>query len=100
MDAPSPSAERALLSAVMEAYVATHSRAASLLFLRKVAEILAARDVRDSVLVCLHRPDRIGRMEETRANKLATAMFKLMLEGCVARLAEDGSEEIVADMAT
>lgn len=85
-EVPAPTADRALLSAFAEAYVATHTHAESLAFLRATAHILADRDEKASVVVRLRKRDRELAQADAIANRQAVALFRQMLEGCVARL--------------
>lgn len=87
---PAPTPEAALLSALMEAFVATQPKARALFFLRKTAEILSDRENHDAVVVRLKRSERSQHVAERKVNRQSIALFRRMLEGCVARLGEDG----------
>lgn len=81
-----PSADRALVSALVEAFIATRPKPEAIAFLQKTAQILADREERDNVVVRLRKNDRERQLAEAKANREATAMFRQMLEGCIARL--------------
>lgn len=91
-DLPPPSAERALLSAFVEGFIATYPKDKSLAWLRATAAVLADREEKASVVVRLRKADRDRAQADADANRQAVAIFRQMLEGCVARLLPDPEE--------
>lgn len=89
-DIPVPTAEGELLTAFVEAFVATIPREEALAFLQKTAEVLASREERSKVVVTLRKSNRSREAAKMVANRQAVAMFREALEGCVARMNELG----------
>lgn len=93
---PAPTPEARLLSAFAEAFVATRPKDEALRWLRVVARILHDREAQSAIVVRLRRSERERQRAEAEADRQAVALYRRMLEGCVARLlpeAEDLDDE-------
>lgn len=90
---PAPSALGSLVSAFVEGWVATHPKEEALAWLRATAQVLADRTDKASVVIRLRKKDRDAAKLQAAADLQAVAMFRQMLEGCVARLLPDEDDD-------